>query len=210
LRPLAGTSGEWVRTDKHQITNPHPPIRQVNLRRQPCHDRGLVMSKKTKATSIRGAFVPHCLDMLVSPAFQALSYSALRALTRLEIEHMQHGGQNNGQLLTTYDQFQELGLHRDSIGPALRELTILGFIEITRRGRPNAGEHKWPNLFRITYLPTKEGIGWKQPSHEWRAIQSAEHALLLADTARNSSARRKLKKPAKMMPVLVAIDGVSV
>jgi hypothetical protein len=169
------------------------------------------MSKRTKASSIKGAFVPHLLEMLVSPAYQILNLSARRALDRIEIEHMQHGGQDNGRLLVTYDQLEDFGIHRDSIGGALRELAVLGFIEITRRGRPNAGEHRWPNLFRLTYMPTKEGLGWKSPTHEWRSIQSPEHATLLADTARASSARgRRNQKYKRKPPILVVINGTSV
>jgi hypothetical protein len=37
-------------------------------------------------------------------------------------------------LPVTYDQFVEHGIHRLAIGPALRELTKLGFVEITREG----------------------------------------------------------------------------
>src|SRR5262249_41798135 len=83
---------------------------------------------------IDGPFAPRLITMLKSPAYRALSLSAHRILARLEIELYQHGGEDNGKLIVTYDHFVEHGIDRDAIAPALRELEALGFIEIPERG----------------------------------------------------------------------------
>ena len=40
----------------------------------------------------------------------------------------------SGKLPITFEQFEEYGMDRDAIAPALRELEALGLIEITERG----------------------------------------------------------------------------
>ncbi len=80
--------------------------------------------------------------MLESPAYRALSLSAQRVMSRLEIELARHGGkpEENGRLACTFDHFVEYGVERHAIAPAIRELVVLGFIEITRQGcAGNAG-----------------------------------------------------------------------
>src|SRR5215207_1251987 len=87
-----------------------------------------------RARKIDGQFVPRIIAMMESPAYRVLSLSAHRTLSRIEIELGHHGGHENGSLPVTYDQFVEYGIHRHAIGPALRELVALGFIEITEPG----------------------------------------------------------------------------
>jgi hypothetical protein len=130
---------------------------------------------------ILGQFSARTIEMIESSTFQVLSLSARRVLDRIEIEQAHHGGQDNGRLPVTFDQFVEFGLHRHAISPAIRELCALGFVEVTERG--NAGNAQWrrPNLFRLTYRP----VGNANPTDEWRAITKAA-AGAMALQARNS------------------------
>jgi hypothetical protein len=73
------------------------------------------MSKRQKAKTIDEPFILLRLSMLSSPAFMVLSLAARRVLTRIEIEHMQYGGKENGNLTVTYDQFEDYGIHRHSM-----------------------------------------------------------------------------------------------
>jgi hypothetical protein len=57
-----------------------------------------------------------------------------------------------------------MGLHRASIAPALRELEVLGIIEITTHGRGGNAEYRMSNQFRLTYEHTASG----NPTHEWK------------------------------------------
>jgi hypothetical protein len=63
--------------------------------------------------------------MMESPAFLALSLAGRRILDRLEIQMAHHGGNDNGRLPVTFDQFVEYGIHRHSIATGLREVRAL-------------------------------------------------------------------------------------
>ena len=97
---------------------------------------------------IAGQFSARTIEMMEAPSWSVLSLAARLVLDRIEIEQAHHGGNDNGRLPVTFDQFVEFGVHRHSIGPALRELCALGYIEITERGRAGNGEWRRPNLFR--------------------------------------------------------------
>jgi hypothetical protein len=135
-------------------------------------------------------WAPIPCELLQSPAWKALTLSARRVLDRILIEHMQHGGQENGKLAVTYDDFEAYGIHRHAIGPAIRECDALGLLRITRRGRAGNAEHRASHLFRLTFLPFRAEWGercWVNASHEWRRIGSSE-AEIKARQARNAIA----------------------
>jgi hypothetical protein len=147
--------------------------------------------------------------MLEAPAFMVLSGAAQRVLFRLEIELLHHGGNDNGKLVVTFDQFEKYGVRRKSIAAALRELEALGFIQIVERGcAGNAGYGK-PNVFRLTYRPS-DGAP-EDGSHEWRRVKTMEDALRIQRAARatppqNSVRRggnrvRKTKLPVGVSPL---------
>jgi hypothetical protein len=129
---------------------------------------------------IAGQFSARTIEMMESPAFQALSLAGHRILDRLEIEMAHHGGQDNGLLPVTFDQFVEYGIHRHSIAPAMRELCALGFVEITERGRAGNAEWRRPNLFRLTYRQ----VGNAKPTDEWRTMRTKTDADTIARAAR--------------------------
>jgi hypothetical protein len=138
---------------------------------------------KRKRNQIDGQFSARLIEMLESPAYRALSLSAHRVLDRICIELAHHGGNDNGKLPVTYEQFVEYGVHRHAVAPAIRELEALGFIEVTQRGRPSAGEFRLPNLFRLTCVMCKST---PKPTHEWRRIRDIETAERLAQIARGT------------------------
>lgn len=139
---------------------------------------------RRRITTIDGRWVAYRVEMIESCAFRTLSLSARRVLNRLEIEHCAHGGQENGRLPATYDDFEEYGIHRHAVGPAIREAAALGFIEVTETGRAGNAEWRKPNRFRLTYLKTKEA----NETDEWRAIKTLAEADLIAAAARAARA----------------------
>ncbi|ESY69601.1 MULTISPECIES: hypothetical protein [Mesorhizobium] len=140
-------------------------------------------ARRGKRTQIGGQFSWRLIDMQRSPAFRALSLSGHRILARLEIELASHGGDDNGKLPTTFDQFEEYGVHRMAIAPAIREVVALGFVEVTERGRAGNAEWRRPNVYRLTYRPTR----LTEPTDDWRSIDTREHAELVASAARKAS-----------------------
>jgi hypothetical protein len=135
-----------------------------------------------RARKFDGQFIGRLVAMMESPAYRVLSLSARRCLDRIEIELANHGGHGNGELVVTYEQFVEYGVHRNAIGPALRELEALGFIEITEHGVAGNAAERAPNQFRLTY----RNAGRAKPTHEWRRITSTEEAMMAAQDARSN------------------------
>jgi hypothetical protein len=148
------------------------------------------MSKRQNAKAIDERFVARRLSMLESPAYRVLGLADRKVLDRIEIEHMQHGGQENGNLAVTYDQFGAYGIDRHAIGPAIRVVEALGFIQITERGRAGNREYRRPNRYRLTYCAAKDAMG--NGTHEWRGIETLEEAKRRAKAARSASDRTNI------------------
>ena len=139
-----------------------------------------------RRNSIVGQFAAHTIEMLKSRAWSVLSLSARRLLDRIEIEHADHGGNDNGRLPVTYDDFERYGIHRHSIAAAIREIEALGFAEITERGRAGNAEFRSSHKFRLTYFP----VGRAPPTNEWQRIKTDEEAHALAKAARRDAPQK--------------------
>lgn len=135
-----------------------------------------------RSTSFSGQWAGRLVELLESPAYRALSLSAIRVINRIEIELAHHGGQDNGCLPVTFDDFEQYGIHRHAIAPAIREAQALGFIEVTKRGLAGSANRRRPNLFRLTFRPIKRALN--DGTHEWRKIETQEQAEILARAAR--------------------------
>jgi hypothetical protein len=142
--------------------------------------RATTRRRRLRHNKIAGQFAPRLIDMLESPAYRVLSVSAHRVLSRLEIEHGHHGGLENGSLPVTFENFIDYGMDRNAIGPAIRECVALGFVEIMQHGRAGNAEFRQSNLFRLTYVFTKDAAA----THDWRKIETMEGAQALAAAAR--------------------------
>jgi hypothetical protein len=117
-------------------------------------------------------------------------------LDRIEIELADHGGADNGKLPVTYDDFERYGIHRHAIGPAIREVVALGFVEITEAGRAGNAEWRKPNLFRLTYRPTKY-----EATNEWEKIKTPGEAEAIAQAARAPRMSKKNESQWRKAPV---------
>ena len=127
--------------------------------------------------------------MMESPAYRVLSLSAHRALSRIEVELAHHGGQDNGKLPVTFDDFAEYGIHRTAIGPALAELEALGFIRITQHGKmARAAEYRRPNLFLLMSRPPQKGVETRE---DWRRFKTIEEAEAVTVEARSRAEKLK-------------------
>jgi hypothetical protein len=133
-----------------------------------------------RRNKISGQWSARPIEMLESPAYRTLSASAHLVISRIEIELAHHGGNDNGRLPVTVEQFVEYGMHRSSVAPAIREADALGFIRVTERGLGGNAEYRRPNLFYLTFA-TWRGAA---PTHEWRRIKTIEDAQRVAHEAR--------------------------
>jgi hypothetical protein len=146
---------------------------------------------KRKRNQIDGQWNARKIEMMESPAYRVLSRAARMVLDRVCIELAHHGGNDNGKLPVTYEQLVEYGVDRQAIAPAIRELVALGFIEVTVKGRHSAGDSRWPNLFRITWVNCNSTAA---PTHEWRRIETMEEARAIAQAARAAKDERAVRK----------------
>jgi hypothetical protein len=128
-------------------------------------------------------------EMMESPAYRVLSQSAHRAISRIELELCYHGGNDNGRLPVTFDDFVEYGIDRASVAPALREGEALGFFQITERGCGGNREYRTPNKFYLTFAYGRESRA-KPPTDEWRKIKTVEDAKAIARAARAAKDQR--------------------
>lgn len=139
------------------------------------------MSKRRN--QIAGQWVAREIELLESPAYRALSLSAHRALSRIEIELAHHGGCDNGKLPVTFDDFAECGVRRHSIRPALIELETLGLIKIVEYGKASRGaEYRRANKFRLITREGLDGVGpggcaWRKFKSEVEAQQALDRAF---------------------------------
>jgi hypothetical protein len=142
-----------------------------------------------RRNAISGQWAARSIEMLESPPYRILSLSAHRALSRIEIEFAHHGGQDNGKLPVTFDDFAEYGIRRQSIGPALDELEALGFIKITEHGKmARAAEYRRPNKFLLMSRPPQKGVF----THDgWRRFKTMEDAEAAVDAAIAASRERR-------------------
>jgi hypothetical protein len=136
-----------------------------------------------RKNAIAGQFAARPIAMLESPAYRVLSRAAHQVLSRIEIEYAHHGGKDNGKLPIPFGHFEEYGLQRRSIAPAIRELVSLGLIEVMERGCAGNAEFRRPNTFRLTYRAAHDAKG--DGTHEYRSIKTMAQAEELASQARS-------------------------
>ena len=145
-----------------------------------------------KHRRIEGLFVPRPRAMLESPPYRVLSGTGHRILARVEIEHLSHGGRENGRLPVTFQNFVEFGIDRHSIAPGIRECVALRFLEVTREGKGGNAEFRRPNMFRLTYVHTDQPPA--EATNEWKLIGSVEEAKEKVKKARVPIRRARLHK----------------
>jgi hypothetical protein len=120
-------------------------------------------------------------DMLESPAWRAMRLAARKIVDRLIIEHLAHGGTENGNLITTYSDFQQFGLRRrSSIAPAIIEAETLGFIDVIERGGSAYAELRNPSRYALAWLDRKDGT---PPTNRWKAFDTVADAHKAVRTA---------------------------
>ena len=127
--------------------------------------RGGISGRKRK-NKISEQFVYYTRDMIASPAYRVLSLQGRKVMRRLELEHMAHGGQDNGKLPCRYHDFITYGCRRNGLSAALIEVEALGFAKtITRGTRAHGNVPGKASTFLLTYLHTADGLAtndWKK------------------------------------------------
>ena len=97
-------------------------------------------------------------ELIASDAWRTLSINGRRLLEFLMIEHMNHGGLENGNLVAPYEQLVAFGITRRLVNPTIDELKTRGLVDVQRAGMRSA------TRFALTWLP----IGHMEPTNRWR------------------------------------------
>jgi hypothetical protein len=120
-------------------------------------------------------------DLLASPAWQALSLNGRKVIDRITLEHLAHGGAENGSLPVTYSDFERHGVRRNSVRSAIIECEVLGLIRRTHPGyRARAQFGGAPQTFALTWYPTDQG---EKPSNDWKRIMTPTEARRAVEEA---------------------------
>jgi hypothetical protein len=131
-------------------------------------------------------------DILESPAWRALTGNALKVVLRIALEHLKHGGVDNGRLPVTYQDFEKCGVRKNSIREAQLVAVHLGFIDRTVGEVPWHGDIRQPSTFGLTWLPRYDG----QPaSNKWTRIKDKSDARVAIAHAKTQLAQLRRLPP---------------
>ncbi len=129
-------------------------------------------------------------ELITSAAWRARSINTIRLIDALLVDHMNHAGTENGNLMATYDQQVTWGASRPCLKGSIDEATFLGLIRVDPGGRW-AGTNE-PSRYRLTWLyndrdDTPATDEWKRVTEEaikkWkegrrqRATKKQNHSL---------------------------------
>jgi hypothetical protein len=130
------------------------------------------MAKKRGGISADQRWVFHTLELLCSPAWRGRSVNCMRLLEFLEIQHLQHGGYENGHLIATFDQLVAFGIGRRFISDTIAEAENRRLVVAEKHARLSLAKSN-PTTFRLTYLHTRAPNGKRlaiPPTDEWKAF----------------------------------------
>jgi hypothetical protein len=157
--------------------------------------------KHTKPPSDQGNWMAITLHLADSVSWRTLSLNASRALFRIVIEHLGHGGCHNGRLIVTHSQFIDHGVTAEYVGDAIDELDFRGLIRIKRGRAGNGTSH--PNIYRLTFTGDYEGAS---ATNEWKRF-TQEDAKAWSETIREqrrlgrAKVGRKSKTPLRVSEI---------
>jgi hypothetical protein len=156
-----------------------------------------------KPSALGSSFVAHSKEMRESAAWRYLPDYARRVLDRLELEHMRHGGADNGRLPCTYSDFAAAGIRRASVAEAIRQCVNLGFVVVTEAGGRSISVHRKPSLYGLTYVP---GRGKSPtPTNGWKSVKTEGEAL--DALARAKTEKRRSTQPAQGAAKIKKLDA---
>ena len=104
-------------------------------------------------------FVKLTRDLLESEAWRSLGINARRFIDFLMLEHLRHGGRQNGKLKAPQRQLAIVGVDSHYAARAIREAEAAGLVDAHRHGIRVA------TTYTLTWLPLCDGT---PPGNRWR------------------------------------------
>lgn len=134
-----------------------------------------------------GGWIPVRLSLMLSPAWQHRPKPVARLLERIQIEHLRHGGKENGRLCVSFDQLVDYGLSRRVVHEAIKAACDLGLLGLVQHDQI-VGNIRPPNEYRLTYVPAREK---RAPTDEWRYVSETQAATIAQSFTAATSTRKK-------------------
>lgn len=147
-----------------------------------------LVKKHTNPPRDQGGWMALTLDMLESAAYRTLSPNGRKCWDRLTLEHVAHGGRENGRLIVTHEQFIDYGVTGEYVADGLDELAYKGLIKMQRGKAGNGTAH--PTVFTLTFMGTYDGA---PATNEWKRFTVAE-AKLWSEVVRKQRADARAAK----------------
>ena len=126
-------------------------------------------------------------ELLNSLAWRAQSVNCRKLIDFLMLEHCRHAGQENGNLMATYDQLVDYGLTRNCVAAAIWEAEKLGLIKCRHGGRYHRSNE--PSRYTLTWIGTLDSPA----ANPWKGKD--EH-----DVERSRKPARHIRKKAVRTP----------
>ncbi|MFZ5671732.1 MAG: hypothetical protein ACOZAM_02085 [Pseudomonadota bacterium] len=128
-------------------------------------------------------FIWKTLRLISSDAWRFRSIHCTRLLDFLEIEHLRHGGVENGALVAPYNQLETFGIGRRFISKTIAEAETRKLVEVKRGGLKGRGMSDL-SRFRLTYCWTKSRVNglwdWHLPTDDWQTYKEPGHQIISA------------------------------
>lgn len=139
-------------------------------------------------------FLWKTLELISSDAWRFRSMHCARLLDFLEVEHLRHGGVENGSLVAPYSQL-ETHIGRRFINKAIAEAEARKLIEVKRGGLKGRAMTDL-NRFRLTYCWTKIQVNglwdWNLPTDDWKTYEEPKPGVISAPSAPSTVHHRTL------------------
>jgi hypothetical protein len=137
---------------------------------------------KNKQSPIGQQFVPLPRDLLRSDAWRSMSINERRLVDFLMLEHMRHGGRQNGNLKAPRQQLHAFGIGSHFASMAIAAAEERGLILCNRGGMRVA------TTYGLTWLAT---AGGRTPSNAWMAYSDPSLKPMPEPKSRNLGAKQQ-------------------
>ena len=127
-------------------------------------------------------------ELINSLAWLYMSINCQKLIHRWIVEHSNHGGHENGRLVCTYNNFEDYGLTRNKIRPAIEEAHSLGLVKHQRGERVFAKNQ--PNSYRLTFYGTDE---LHTATNDWKRLTEERLISFKRKKTEKEERRKKFK-----------------
>jgi hypothetical protein len=105
---------------------------------------------------------------LESEAWRTAPINTRRFVERVMIEHMHHAGTENGNLIVTFKQLAEFGIHGRHRHKAVEDAINRGLIDRPVKGKASAGQNRHPSRYALGWLPWHDGSAARNRWKSWK------------------------------------------